>query len=67
MSKVKLAQLERLTTEYIESTLTPGNPDCLKARPDGTLLDGHPRIQVLLARGVDVNELPRQIVIKTEP
>jgi len=67
LSKVKLAQLERLTTDYIKLTLKPGRPECLKARPDGTLLDGHHRINVLSSRGVDVNSLPRQIIVKTEP
>jgi hypothetical protein len=30
------------------------------------LLDGHHRVVVLRERGVDVDELPRQIVVKEE-
>jgi len=66
LSKAKLAQLERLSTDQIKLTLTPGRPDCLKARPDGTIMDGHHRIHVLLNRGVDIHRLPREIVAKTE-
>ena len=64
LNKVKLAELERLTTQPIQMTLEPGQKDCLKVRPDGTVLDGHHRIFVLRGRGVDVNLLPRQIVAK---
>jgi len=46
-------------------TLVPGQKDCLKSRMDGTVLDGHHRLYILRARGVDVNRLPRQIVIRT--
>lgn len=66
LSKAKLAQLERLTTDQIKLTLKPGQKDCLKARQDGTVLDGHHRIYILRARGVDVNSLPREIVTKIE-
>ena len=66
LSKAKLAQLERLTTDQIKLTLLPGRADCLKAGPDGTVMDGHHRIHILLQRGVDVNALPREIVGKTE-
>jgi hypothetical protein len=37
LSKVKLAQMERMTTEHLKQTLMPGQKDCLKARPDGTV------------------------------
>jgi hypothetical protein len=66
LSKAKLVQFERLTTEVLKNSLLPGQRDCLKIRPDGTVLDGHHRIYVLRARGVNVNALPREIVIKTE-
>jgi len=57
--------LDRLTTEQLQATLTPGRKDCLKARADGTILDGHHRIHVLRARGTDVDALPREIISKT--
>jgi phosphoribosylformimino-5-aminoimidazole carboxamide ribonucleotide (ProFAR) isomerase len=61
---LKLQELELLTTEAIRISLQPGQEGCLKVRPDGTLLDGHHRIQVLRCRGVDVDTLPREIIIK---
>ncbi len=66
LNKVKLAELERLTTQQIQMTREPGQKDCLKVRPDGTVLDGHHRIFILRGRGVDVDSLPRQIVPKTD-
>jgi hypothetical protein len=35
---------------------------CLKARPDGTILDGHHRVHVLRTRGENVDALPREIL-----
>ena len=61
LNKVKLAELVRLTTQQIQKTLEPGREDCLKVRPDGTVLDGHHRLFILRRRGVDVDSLPRQI------
>ena len=59
LNKVKLAELERLATQQIQKTLEPGREDCLKVRPDGTVLDGHHRLFILRRRGVDVDSLPR--------
>lgn len=64
--QLKLAQLETLTTEAICRSLLPEQEHCLKARPDGTILDGHHRIYVLRMRGVDVDRLPREIIIKED-
>jgi len=60
----KLTKMERLSTEVLLASLLPGLPDCLKTRPDGTILDGHQRIHILRQRGVDVDGLPRDIVVK---
>ncbi len=60
----KLAKIESLETEVIKQSLVPGQRDCLKTRPDGTILDGHHRIYVLSKRGTAVDALPREIVIK---
>ncbi len=65
LNRLKLAQIGQLPTEWIVASLLPGQRDCLKARPDGTILDGHHRVCVLRARGVDVNALPREIIWKT--
>jgi len=64
LSPAKLAQMERLSTEALKHSLLPGQKDCLKARPDGTMLDGHHRIYLLRKRGVDVDALPREISVK---
>jgi hypothetical protein len=66
INPVKLAQLERLSTEILITSLLPGLEDCLKTRPEGTILDGHHRIHVLRQRGVDVDGLPRKIVEKDQ-
>ncbi len=62
LNKAKLAELGRLGTEALKKTLMPGEIHSLKARPDGTMLDGHHRIEILRARGVDVDSLPREII-----
>ncbi len=62
LSQPKLAQFRRLTTAELIASLRPGEAGALKARPDGTMFDGHHRIQVLRERGVDVNALPREIL-----
>jgi hypothetical protein len=61
LSAAKLAQLDCFSTEILRQSLVPGQKDCLKTRPDGTILDGHHRIFLLRRRGVDVDSLPREI------
>jgi len=62
----KLAVFNRLSTDEIVSSLAPGQPSCLKTRPDGTIIDGHHRIQILRKREVAVDDLPRQVIPKEE-
>jgi hypothetical protein len=64
LSPAKLTRIESLGTDVLKHSLEPGQKDCLKTRPDGTILDGHHRIYVLRKRGVDVDNLPREIVVK---
>lgn len=66
INPVKLAQLDRLSTEVLQASLLPGQEGCLKTRPEGTILDGHHRIHILRQRGVDVDGLPREIVVKDQ-
>jgi hypothetical protein len=47
----KLEELRRMSTETLKSSLLPGHRDSLKTRHDGTILDGHHRIVILLERG----------------
>ena len=62
----KLAKMERLSTEDLRASLLPGLEGCLKTRPDGTILDGHHRVHILRQRGVDVDLLPRDVVVKDQ-
>ena len=64
ISPGKLAQLDQLSTDALMNSLVPGQRDCLKTRPDGTIIDGHHRIHILRERGVDVDTLPREIIAK---
>ena len=64
LSAPKLAHFEKLATEVLLASLLPGGKDALKTRPDGTILDGHHRVHVLRQRGVDVDRLPREEVVK---
>jgi hypothetical protein len=66
INPVKLALLEQLSTEALQASLLPGQMGCLKTRPGGTILDGHHRIQILRQRGVDVDSLPREVVVKDQ-
>lgn len=66
LNKVKLMQMEKLTSAEIIRTLCPGEPGCLKARPDGTVLDGHHRLHILRQRGIEIDSLPRVIVVKSD-
>lgn len=62
----KLLKLERFSTEELLISLIPGRPDCLKTRQDGTILDGHHRICILRRRGVNVDDLPRDVIVKEQ-
>ena len=61
---VKLETFRKLSTEVIVDSLKSGQAYSLKARADGTLVEGHHRIKVLRERGVDVDSLPREIISK---
>ncbi len=64
LSPAKLAKMESLSTDVLTLSLVPVQKDCLKTRPDGTILDGHHRIHILRKRGAEVDSLPREIVMK---
>ena len=66
LSQAKLNQYARLTTEALLQSLKPGQPGSLKVRRDGTIIDGHHRITILISRGIDVDTLPREIVSKED-
>ena len=60
----KLDEMEHRTTDVLKNSLLPGQTDSLKTRPDGTILERHHRIYILRRRGVDVDALPREIIVK---
>jgi ParB-like chromosome segregation protein Spo0J len=62
LNAAKLALFEKLSTESLMQSLSPGQQHCLKTRPDGTMLDGHHRTRILELRGIDVNALPREVL-----
>jgi hypothetical protein len=64
LSPVKLERMEQESTEALLQSLLPGQEHSLQARPDGTLLEGHHRLHILRQRGVDVDALPREIIVK---
>ncbi len=62
LNRAKLEVLGKLETEVLLKTLKPGEMNSLKVRPDGTMLDGHHRIEILRTRGINVDSLPREII-----
>jgi hypothetical protein len=64
LNRTKLDGFRRLSTAELKSSLVPGQQGSLKARPDGTILDGHHRAKVLAERGEDIHRLPREITEK---
>jgi hypothetical protein len=60
----KLDKYGKLSNQELIDSLKPGQEGSLKARPDGTMVDGHHRIKILRDRGVDVDALPREIIPK---
>ena len=66
LSQAKLIRYAKLTTEELMQSLEPGQIGALKVRPDGTVIDGHHRITILRERGVDVDQLPREVLTKVQ-
>ena len=64
LSKVKLTQFSKLSTDELLDSLRPDSPGALKTRPDGTVIEGHHRIAVLRDRGVDIEVPPREVIPK---
>jgi len=67
LSQVKLAQFSKLSTDDLLDSLSPGRPESLKTRPDGTVIDGHHRLAVLRQRGIHIETLPREVIPKDVP
>jgi len=67
LSRAKLEQYGKATTQRLIDSLRPGQEGSLKVRPDGTIVDGHHRIRILRDRGLDVDRLPREIIARLDP
>jgi ParB-like chromosome segregation protein Spo0J len=67
LSHAKLLQYSKLLTQDRIDSLRPGQSGALKARPDGTVIDGHHRLKILYDRGIDIDALPRDILPKASP
>jgi hypothetical protein len=61
LSQVKLGQFRLVATAELIESLRPGQAGSLRARTDGTVLEGHHRLMVLRERGVDIDALPREV------
>jgi hypothetical protein len=66
LNQTKLNQYARLTTAELMRSLARGEPGSLKVHDDGTILDGHHRIAILRERGIDVDQLPREVLPKSD-
>ena len=64
LSQAKLDHMAKIETAVLIDSLKPGQPNSLKTRPDGTLIEGHHRIKILRDRGIDVDALPREVIAK---
>lgn len=62
LNRAKLDHFARMDSSDLIESLKPGQPGSLKAKSDGTIMDGHHRIKILADRGVNVNMLPRENV-----
>jgi hypothetical protein len=59
---VTLEYWRRQLTADIVNSLRPGQPEALKVKSDGRIMNGNTRIKVLEERGFDVNSLPREVL-----
>jgi hypothetical protein len=62
LSPATLQGLGRRSTPELIDSLRPGQPEALRVRPDGTIINGHHRIKILRDRRVDVDALPREVI-----
>ena len=61
-SRFSLSYWRRQETESIVDSLRPGQPEALKVKPDGRVLDGNVRVKVLEERGYDIEGIDRELV-----
>lgn len=59
--ELKLEYFRKFSTEDLIESLKPEKEGALKTKSDGTIMDGHHRIKILQEKGINVDELPREI------
>jgi hypothetical protein len=57
-NRIALEYWRKKTTDDIIKSLAPGQPESLKVKPDGRVMNGNTRIKVLEEHGEDVDSLP---------
>jgi hypothetical protein len=55
-----LEHWRKQATSAIVDSLRPGQPESLRVKPDGRIMNGNTRIKVLEERGYDIESLPRE-------
>lgn len=61
LKESRLEYWRKRSTDEIIASLKPGEEESLKVKADGTMMNGHHRIAILCERGVDVEQLPREL------
>ena len=61
LSKSSLAYWRRQTTPRILASLAPGNPQALKVKTNGTIMDGNTRVKILEERAYPLDTLPFEL------
>jgi hypothetical protein len=64
LSQVKLELFRRMASPELVESLRPGRAGALRTRADGTVLEGHHRLVVLRERGIDIDTLPREVLMQ---
>jgi RHS repeat-associated protein len=59
-SKASFDYWNKKSTQEIIDSLKPGQPEALRVKLDGTIMNGNTRVDILSERGVDINNLPRE-------
>lgn len=47
-------------TDEVVDSLKPGRPESLKVKPDGTVMNGNTRSEILRERRVNIKWIPRE-------
>jgi len=62
LPKRALDHWRKKSTAQIVASLAPGEPEALRCKTDGRVMNGNTRVKILAERLLDVNSLPREVV-----